>query len=91
MKRSVWKGILLFVLLIVVGAALSIVASLIGSDYLRCLAIVLPASLAGYLFTCLFSKDNNVTTFSDRKRWWGFAAGILTVTTLFWLFEKFIF
>ena len=29
--------------------------------------------------------------FSDKKRWWGFAAGVLIVTTLFWLFEKFVF
>lgn len=53
--------------------------------------IMLPGNLAGYLFTNLFGKDNNITIFCDRKRWWGFAAGILIVTTLFWLFEKFVF
>lgn len=91
MGRNKWTGILVFVLLIAVGVGLSIVAARIGSDFLRCLAIVLPASLAGDLVTYSFGKKSDVMIFSDKKRWWGFAAGVLIVTTLFWLFEKFVF
>lgn len=91
MRRNKWTGVLVSVLLIAVGVGLSIVAARIGSDFLRCLAIVLPASLAGDLVTYSFGKKSDVMIFSDKKRWWGFAAGVLIVTTLFWLFEKFVF
>ncbi len=91
MRRNKWTGILVFVLLIAVAVGLSIVAARIGSDFLRCLAIVLPASIAEDLIAYCSGKESKIKIFSDKKRWWGFAAGVLIVTTLFWLFEKFVF
>ncbi len=91
MGKNKWIGISVFILLIVAGAALSVVAMRIGSDYLRSLAIVLPASLAGDLVTYFFGKKSYVEIFSDKKHWWGFAAGVLIVTTLLWLLEKLVF
>ena len=82
---------MVFVLLIAVGTGLSVIAAQIGSAYLRTLAIVLPASIAEDLITYCSGKESKIKIFSDKKRWWGFAAGVLIVTTLFWLFEKFVF
>lgn len=82
------KKILMFVLLLLVGVALTVLAELIGSDFLRNLAIVCIGSMAGYIV----SNDSEQKMFNrSPKEWIGFAAAILIITTLFWLIEKFIF
>ena len=48
-------------------------------------------AIAEDLITYCSGKESKIKIFSDKKRWWGFAAGVLIVTTLFWLFEKFVF
>ena len=91
MGRNKWTGVLVFVLLIAVAVGLCIVAARIGSEFRRWLSMVIPASIAEDLITYCSGKESKIKIFSDKKCWWGFAAGVLIVTTLFWLFEKFVF
>lgn len=82
------KKILMFVLLLLVGVALTVLAELTGSDFLRNLVFVCIGSMAGYIV----SNDSEQKMFNrSPKEWIGFAAAVLIITTLFWLIEKFIF
>lgn len=82
------KKILMFVLLLLVGVALTVLAELIGSDFLRNLVFVCIGSMAGYIV----SNDSEQKMFNrSPKEWIGFAVAVLIITTLFWLIEKFIF
>lgn len=81
------KKILMFVLLLLIGVALTVLAELIGSDFLRNLVFVCIGSMAGYIV----SNDSEQKMFRSPKEWIGFAAAVLIITTLFWLIEKFIF
>ena len=49
MKKTLGKLILYVILWIVAGAALSVVATRIGSDYLHSLAVIGPPMVVGYL------------------------------------------
>ena len=49
MKTTLGKLILYVILWIVAGAALSVVATRIGSDYLHSLAVIGPPMVVGYL------------------------------------------
>lgn len=92
MRKRVWIGILLCLLLILVSGTLAVLAERIGSELLRSFAIVAPASLVGDIFSCYFSKDGSRKPFrKSRKEWLAFAIGVLIVSSLLWIFEKFVF
>lgn len=86
MKKSIWKLVLYLVLCIVTASILGVIAIRTGSDYLRSLSIMGPATLIGYLAS-LESGDKK----KRRVQWWQLALVILAVTTAFWLLEKYLF
>ena len=57
MKKTLGKLILYVILWIVAGAALSVVATRIGSDYLHSLAVIGPPMVVGYLSSLEDGKE----------------------------------
>ena len=85
MKKTLGKLILYVILWIVAGAALSVVATRIGSDYLHSLAVTGPPMVVGYLSSLEDGKEKG-----RRLRWWRLVLLIGIVTTAFWLLEKLV-
>ena len=85
MKKTLGKLILYVILWIVAGAALSVVATRIGSDYLHCLAVIGPPLVDGYLSSLEDGEENG-----RRWRWWRLVLLTGIVTTAFWLLEKLV-
>ena len=65
MKKTLGKLILYVILWIVAGAALSVVATRIGSDYLHSLAVIGPPMVVGYLSSLEGGEEKGC-----RLRWW---------------------
>lgn len=85
MKKTLGKLILYIILWIAAGAALSVVATRIGSDYLHNLAVIGPPMVVGYL-SSLEGREKK----GRRLQWWRLVLLIGIVTTAFWLLEKLV-
>ena len=85
MKKTLGKLIVYVILWIVAGAALSVVATRIGSDYLHRLAVIGPPMVVGYLSLLDDGKEKG-----RRLRWRRLVLLTGIVTTAFWLLEKLV-
>ena len=84
-RSNIGKLILYVILWIVAGAALSVVATRIGSDYLHSLAVIGPPMVVGYLSSLEDGEEKG-----RRLRWWRLVLLIGIVTTAFWLLKKYM-
>ncbi|ADV43406.1 hypothetical protein [Bacteroides helcogenes] len=82
------KGIGLLLLLIVAGVVLGICSDKMEWSFLRSFAIIAPAACAPHVFSRYFGEEPSERKPITLKH---LALGILLVTTLLWVLEKYVF